>query len=278
MPGNNARNSNVIKSAWAMALLVMAAGLTCKPAAAAEVSLAERLELFRQAWPGLVAAVDGNRMVLTDGQSIMIDDGLKKDHQQKLKDADVEDMLSQVYPMDGCFKGSMPVNSDPGRIRNLQVMKAIFGATKQQVVKRSVLINWYGQKLAFTTTAGADKALQAVRDDLEKLPPKFSKFYRKSGGTFVWRTVASTQRLSQHSFASAIDINTAYTNYWLWSGGKPGKVPIYKNRIPMEIVRIFERHGFIWGGKWYHYDTMHFSYRPDLIAIGTLAAKRGCVR
>jgi hypothetical protein len=24
----------------------------------------------------------------------------------------------------------------------------------------------------------------------------------------------------------------------------------YKNRLPIEIVEIFEKHGFIWGGKW----------------------------
>ena len=24
-------------------------------------------------------------------------------------------------------------------------------------------------------------------------------------------------------------------------------------------------HGFIWGGKWYHYDTMHFEFRPELV-------------
>ena len=36
----------------------------------------------------------------------------------------------------------------------------------------------------------------------------------------------------------------------------------------MEIVRIFEKHGFIWGGKWHHYDTMHFEYRPELVGRG----------
>jgi len=30
-------------------------------------------------------------------------------------------------------------------------------------------------------------------------------------------------------------------------------------------VAVFERHGFIWGGKWFHYDTMHFEYRPELL-------------
>src|SRR6516225_8786638 len=40
---------------------------------------------------------------------------------------------------------------------------------------------------------------------------------------------------------------------------------VCKNEVPWEIVRIFEKHGFIWGGKWYHYDTMHFSYRPEML-------------
>ena len=26
-----------------------------------------------------------------------------------------------------------------------------------------------------------------------------------------------------------------------------------------------EAEGFIWGGRWYHYDTMHFEYRPELL-------------
>ena len=33
--------------------------------------------------------------------------------------------------------------------------------------------------------------------------------------------------------------------------------------VETRIGEIFERHGFIWGGKWYHYDTMHFEYRPE---------------
>jgi D-alanyl-D-alanine carboxypeptidase len=36
-----------------------------------------------------------------------------------------------------------------------------------------------------------------------------------------------------------------------------------KNRMPREIVDIFARHGFIWGGNWCHYDTMHVESRPD---------------
>jgi hypothetical protein len=42
-------------------------------------------------------------------------------------------------------------------------------------------------------------------------------------------------------------------------------IAIQENRIPWEIVEVFEKHGFISGGKWYHYDTMHFEYRPELL-------------
>ena len=68
-----------------------------------------------------------------------------------------------------------------------------------------------------------------------------------------------------HSFGLAIDINVDYSNYWKWEKSGPDGVLKYKNKIPMEIVEIFEKHGFIWGGKWYHYDTMHFEYRPELL-------------
>ena len=34
---------------------------------------------------------------------------------------------------------------------------------------------------------------------------------------------------------------------------------------PKEVVKVFEKYGFIWGGKWHNYDTIHFEYRPELI-------------
>ena len=35
---------------------------------------------------------------------------------------------------------------------------------------------------------------------------------------------------------------------------------------------IFEKYGFIWGGKWFHYDGMHFEYRPKLILHSRLVS------
>jgi len=37
--------------------------------------------------------------------------------------------------------------------------------------------------------------------------------------------------------------------------------------IPAAAVEAFERHGFVWGGKWLFFDTMHFEYRPDILLL-----------
>jgi hypothetical protein len=35
------------------------------------------------------------------------------------------------------------------------------------------------------------------------------------------------------------------------------------HQVPWQVVKAFEEEGFIWGGKWNHFDCMHFEYRPE---------------
>ena len=93
------------------------------------------------------------------------------------------------------------------------------------------------------------------------------KRYLTNASTFYWRKVRGAKRQSAHSYGMTIDINTNYSNYWLWSNPKSSETSKlkYENRIPKEIVEVFEKYGFIWGGRWYHYDTMHFEYRPEFL-------------
>jgi peptidoglycan LD-endopeptidase CwlK len=65
-----------------------------------------------------------------------------------------------------------------------------------------------------------------------------------------------------HGYGAALDLNVKQSNYWRWS--KDPSNQVWKNGIPIEIVRAFKKHGFIWGGYWYHFDTMRFEYRPEL--------------
>lgn len=259
--------------------IVFAAVLFSLPAnAASTVPLFDRLAALQRAYPEAVTAIELNAVVMADGSRIAVDDGRQKDHEEKLAAADVEDMLSQIYPIGACDDGRPPEpNFDPGRIRNDAVFRALYGATKRAAEARLVSVDWFGAKLPFSQAGGADAALRAVAKDLAA-DPALKKYLVPSAGTFNWRVVAGTQRLSAHSFGAAIDLNTRFADYWLWSGGKPGNVPGYRNKFPKKIVDIFERYGFVWGGKWYHYDTMHFEYRPELIAIGRMAEARGCPR
>jgi hypothetical protein len=121
-----------------------------------------------------------------------------------------------------------------------------------------------GKRIWITRVNGIDRKLQVVAEEIARLPGMLRQSAVRLGGTFNWRKIHGTDRLSPHSFRIAIDLDPTFGDYWQWSrSGSLGWH--YRNRIPIEIVEIFERHGFIWGGKWFHFDTMHFEYRPELL-------------
>jgi D-alanyl-D-alanine carboxypeptidase len=178
-----------------------------------------------------------------------------------LDDPDLEDMFAQAYPRDSVI--FLP-DYDPGRCRPNAFFMKLYGGSAEEVRRRLVPVDWLGQRLQFNGEAGAAAALARVAKRLAG-SPALLPFLKPSAGTFNWRLVAGTQRLSNHSFGIAIDLNVAHAHYWRWSKEfKAGKPLVYQNKIPKEIVAAFEAEGFIWGGKWYHYDTMHFEYRPEL--------------
>lgn len=251
----------------------MAAG----SAAGQGIRLEERLRLLAEAYPAAVASIDGKEVVFKSGARLKVEDGREKSHAEKLVGADVEDMLSQVYPIGRCYDGARPArNVDPGRIRNQAFFSQVYGSSRRAVEKNLTVLPWFKSKIRVTRKHGVDAALSRVAEDLAKLPTKYRRFFETSGGAYNWRTIAGTKRLSVHSFGAAVDLNTKFADYWRWAGGKPGNVPRYQNKIPQAVVEVFERQGFIWGGKWYHFDTMHFEYRPELIAIARLSEARGC--
>lgn len=245
------------------------------PATAAELSLDQKLDILVKAYPDTVANASANHVVFRGKQeAVVIDDGKTRDHFQKLEDGDVEDSFEQVYPAGPC-ETRPAVNFDPGRIRSERFMRVMYGDSKKEVQGNLVPVKWFGETLHVTKVNGVDKALAAVRDELQS-HAELRKYLAPSAGVFNWRPVAGQKNLSVHSFGAALDLNTKFADYWLWSGGKPGNVPVYKNKFPMEIVAVFEKHGFIWGGRWYHYDTMHFEYRPELLEISRRSGISAC--
>jgi hypothetical protein len=90
-----------------------------------------------------------------------------------------------------------------------------------------------------------------------------------------WRNIAETESRSFHSYGLAIDIiPRSYggrETYWLWaSRHRPEWWNIsYNERYhpPATVIKAFEKYGFIWGGKWLYFDTMHFEYRPEVLIL-----------
>lgn len=211
------------------------------------------------AYPDQIKSHDGKNLFWIDGASQPISDGIeKKSFQEKLKNASLLDQLSLPYP-----KGSQPrppaPEEDPGRIRNTAFFDKMYGnCEKGETQRRLVTIQWVdGERLRVTEVNGVADRLRQIAAELARLPEPIRKFTYPSAGAFNCRTVKDTGKRSMHAYGAAVDINTKYADYWLWSKGG------YRNRIPYEIVAAFERHGFIWGGKWGHFDTMHFEYRPE---------------
>jgi len=264
-----------MKRVGSFALMCLGFALVSCAVRAGELGLDEKLRLLVAAYPETLAGVEDGRLTFLDGgEPLLIDDGKAKDHFAKLAQGDVEDSLSQVYPVGPC-ETKPAVNVDPGRIRSDRLMMRLYGASAREVERSLVKVAWFGESVRVTKRQGAAAALEKVRDELTSRP-ELKKYLSPSAGTFNWRKVANAPNMSVHSFGAAIDINTKFADYWIWSGGKPGKVPHYANKFPLAIIDMFERHGFIWGGRWYHYDTMHFEYRPELIAIARESGASAC--
>lgn len=220
-----------------------------------------------KAYPDCVKDYDGQSIIMSDNSKIPYTTVANKSHEELMNSTNLGEIFHYKY-----IKGkvpSIPKNYDPGRIGNEDLLKKMYGANSEEVQKHLVTIIWcpslVNQKLRVTSQNGVDKQLQKISDELDKHPEL--KDYLRSAGTFNWRKVRGTDRLSSHSFGTAIDLNVKYSDYWQWDCRCTSEdVDLrYKNRIPQLIVDIFEKHGFIWGGKWYHYDTMHFEYRPELL-------------
>jgi D-alanyl-D-alanine carboxypeptidase len=220
------------------------------------------------AYSKFIDRVEGNDLVWKDGTRMHIDDGGKsKSLDQLLSDPDIKDMFSMTYPADK--KGIPPdPNFDPGRIRYTPLFLKMYGdcgTAKANANDVVWLPNRYGKRIQFTVINGAAAELQKVSNELDELPSRFLEYIRPLQGTYNCRPIAETNRPSPHSFGIAIDLAAAHADYWLWSKPNPSGHIAYKNQIPWEIVAVFEKHGFIWGGKWYHFDTMHFEYRPEIL-------------
>ena len=207
-----------------------------------------------------------------DGKNILLYNGLTVEYKKAgisngMGDPDLDALFQDRFP-----KGEpvdAPAKNDAGRVRHEELMKKMYGRTPEEVRRNLVPIRWCpklaNQTLWCTRINQVHIRLSRISAELDGYPELAG--YLDSGGIFNWRVIAGSDRLSAHSFGAAIDIAIEHAHYWKRNvsqenGGIPDRP---ENKFPQIIVDVFEKHGFIWGGRWRHYDTMHFEYRPELL-------------
>lgn len=225
---------------------------------------------LQESYPDFIARIENNRLHFHDGSSMLFDDGRAKSPKEAFQEADLEDQFTFAYPLGRDF-GVPLQGEDSSRWRSVEFFKKLYGTSEAEVRAKIRALPWLpalqsGVFIEVTTVNGIDKRLERISERIERLPSTLRAPALNPAGGFVWRVIAGTNLPSVHSFGAAIDLDVSFSHYWRWDLERLGKAR-YENRIPLEIVEIFESEGFIWGGKWGHYDTMHFEYRPEILCF-----------
>lgn len=204
-------------------------------------------------------------LTLKSGQRLLYDDRKVKSLEGKMANPDIQDMLEQPYPL-AMINKLMEKDYDPGRVRMYALLKSVYGSNQQQIEKQLGNVRVGGKSFQFSKSNGASDALKAAMSELILLAQSNSKVSAAafpSSGTYNYRLIAGTNRLSPHAFGIAIDLARDKRDYWQWASREEGQKRL--EQYPKEIVEVFEKHNFVWGGKWGHFDILHFEYRPEII-------------
>ncbi len=236
------------------------------------------LDVLVAAYPEFLDRHDGDAVIWKDGtrmpsgQATLVSGDGKTDKPPELlfDNPTLRDMFHWPYPA-ATPSPEPALFSDPGRVRVDAFFTKMYGdCRKNEVAAHMASVAWLPKKkggtIKITRINGVDKKLAAVSAELDELPVSFDKYLIPAAGGFNCRPIAGTSRLSAHGTGTAIDLAIKHAHYWRWTKPEAEGRYLYRNAFPSEIVRVFEKHGFIWGGKWYHYDTMHFEYRPEILA------------
>jgi hypothetical protein len=196
---------------------------------------------------------------LPSGQWLPWDDGRRKTPEERLDAPDLEDTLAVPYVRSTPRPVEEPAE-DPGRARVTALLEALYGRRGSRLPLVSVPLGAGSVRVHERVAPGLRRVAEKLRA-LSARQPSVAAALRKPAGGFADRRIAGTDRVSAHAFGIAVDIDTRVSDYWRWA--KPGAR--WRNRVPPEVVEAFESEGFIWGGRWFHFDTMHFEYRPELL-------------
>lgn len=203
--------------------------------------------------------------IMKSGKKIIYDDKLKKTHEEKLNNPDLQDMLEEIYPLNQIIN-IMDKTFDPGRARHYELLNEVYGSSKSSIEKNLINLKYGYTNYQFNSKNNANISLDTVLKELIPLAKNrsdISSILYPASGTYNYRVISGTGRLSPHAYGIAIDLKSDKRDYWKWTSIEEGQKRLLD--YPKELVESFENNNFVWGGKWGHFDILHFEYRPEII-------------
>lgn len=245
-----------------------------------------RVRAFLQAYGSFVDSVmyrDDDVVFSLGGQAIHFEDG-RMLHESRLSRRDRCTPLFYDYSLEPLTEPPPLTDLRPNYCNDVQ--EALWGRTENEIRSHGESVRFLDRRMflnvrAIEALAEVERELVAVsvRDaDVASWIENVDITY-----SFITRGIAGGSTKSQHSWGMAIDlVPTSYEGrqvYWRWSRvyDRTGwhHTPVEKRWTPpVAVIEIFERHGFVWGGKWVHFDNIHFEYRPEIIAYNRLLAEQ----
>jgi hypothetical protein len=207
-------------------------------------------------------------------------------YRRQADDPEIEDnwntLASQVKSrrsggaLSGWNRGS--VNPDAERSPFYEALYACH--TREEAYQQQEWIIFMGRRVQVHKSIKAPLGkVEAQIFELEKSDKTITEWRKRlySITSWNWRNVAGSANRSYHSYGIAIDLletqQPGKETYWQWTRNKGinWRTVTAGQRLdpPGSVIRAFEEQGFIWGGTWPWYDTMHFEYRPELLILGS---------
>ena len=162
------------------------------------------------------------------------------------------------------------------------LLETLWGGDEEEIRENGSAITFLDHKmfvndLLIEPLARVERALEAAAER----DPSVARWMAELDITysFVSRKIAGSPTRSHHGWGLAVDfVPDSYDGrhvYWRWSRALDREgwddIPLDERwSPPRAVVEIFERQGFVWGGKWARFDMIHFEYRPEIILYNRL--------